>query len=373
MDDFTVYDDSFDACLQHLNKVLERCRTKNLVLNYEKCHFMVTEGIVLGHVVSEKGIQVDQAKIDVIAKLSHPTNQKEIRGFLGHAGFYRRFIKDFAKIAQPLTRLLQNEVEFDFNDECKEAFKLLKEKLITAPIIRSPDWNYPFEIMCDASDLAVGAVLGQKINGKNYVIFYVSKTINQAQRNYDTTEKEMLAVVYSFKKFRPYLLGSQVIVFTDHAAITYLLVKKESKPRLIRWVLLLHEFNWEVRDKKGTENRVADHLSRVTQGEDEEEIPDAFLKKHLYLITRHPQLISWAHHMAQLDQVDTSEGVMKNNVEPWFADLANYLVTGKLPCSSDATRAQKLKLKSEAKYYFWDDPYLWKVGADQVIRRCIPE
>ncbi|KAL1563897.1 hypothetical protein AAHA92_06316 [Salvia divinorum] len=139
MDDFTVYGDSFDAYLQHLDKVLERCRTKNLVLNYEKCHFMVTERIVLGHVVSEKRIQVDQAKINVIAKLSHPSNQKDIRGFLGHAGFYRRFIKDFAKITQPLTRLLQNEVEFDFNDECKEAFKLLKERLITAPIIRSPD------------------------------------------------------------------------------------------------------------------------------------------------------------------------------------------------------------------------------------------
>ncbi|KAL1569733.1 hypothetical protein AAHA92_01174 [Salvia divinorum] len=139
MDDFTVYGDSFDACLQHLDTMLERCRTKNLVLNYEKCHFMVTEGIVLGHVVSERGIQVDQVKIDVIAKLPHPTNQKEIRGFLGHVGFYRRFIKDFDKIAQPLTRLLQNEVEFDFDEACKGAFNLLKERLITAPIIRSPD------------------------------------------------------------------------------------------------------------------------------------------------------------------------------------------------------------------------------------------
>ncbi|KAL1545422.1 hypothetical protein AAHA92_22151 [Salvia divinorum] len=126
MDDFTVYGDSFDACLHHLDRVLERCRAKSLVLNFEKCHFMVTEGIVLGHIVSEKGIQVDPAKVDVIAKLPYPTNQKEIRGFLGHAGFYRRFIKDFAKIAQPLTRLLQNEVDFDFDQSCKDAFQLLK-------------------------------------------------------------------------------------------------------------------------------------------------------------------------------------------------------------------------------------------------------
>ena len=121
---------------------------------------------------------------------------------------------------------------------------------MSAPIIRAPEWNHPFEIMCDASDFAVGAVLGQKIDGRSYVIFYASKTLNQAQKNYDTTEKEMLAVVYSFEKFRPYLLGSRVIVFTDHATIKYLLAKKESKPRLIRWVLLLQEFDWEVRERR---------------------------------------------------------------------------------------------------------------------------
>ena len=157
------------------------------MLNFEKCHFMVTEGIVLGHVVSERGIQVDKAKVDVISKLPYPTNQKEVRGFLGHAGFYRRFIKDFAKIAQPLTRLLHNDVEFVFDEGCERAFQLLKDRLVSAPIIRAPDWSHPFKIMCDASDFAVGAVLGKKIDGKSYVIFYASKTLNQAQKNYDTT------------------------------------------------------------------------------------------------------------------------------------------------------------------------------------------
>ncbi|KAL1557012.1 hypothetical protein AAHA92_12555 [Salvia divinorum] len=335
MDDFTVYGDSFEACLHHLDKV-------------------------------------DPAKVDVIAKLPYPTNQKEVRGFLGHAGFYRRFIKDFAKIAQPLTRLLQNEVDFDFDQSCKNASQLLKERLVTAPIIRSPDWNLPFEIICDASDLAVGVVLGQKIDGKSYVIFQASKTLNQAQRNYDTTKKEMLAVVYSFEKFRPYLLGSKVIVYTDHATIKYLLAKRESKPRLIRWVLLLQEFDWEVRDKKGTENKVADHLSRITQGGEEEAIPDAFPEEHLFS-TKHSQLTSWTHQLAQLDPAEISAGETRLKEEPWFADLANYLVTGELPPSFEITWAQKLKIKSEARYYFWDDPYLWKVGTDEVIRRCIPD
>ncbi|KAL1545421.1 hypothetical protein AAHA92_22150 [Salvia divinorum] len=169
--------------------------------------------------------------------------------------------------------------------------------------------------MCDASDLAVRAVLGQKIDGKNYVIFYASKTLNQAQRNYDTMEKEMLAVVYSFEKFRPYLLGSKVIVYTDHAAIKYLLAKRESKPRLIRWVLLLQELDWKVKDKKGTENKVADHLSRITQGEEEEAIPDAFPEEHLFS-TIHSQLTSWTHQLAQLDPAEISARVTRLKKEP---------------------------------------------------------
>ncbi|XP_042055854.1 uncharacterized protein LOC121800317 [Salvia splendens] len=301
MDDFTVYGDTFDQGLHSLSRVLERCRQKDLVLNFEKCHFMVTDGIVLRHMVSSRGIEVDQAKIAVIAKLSYPTNQKEIRAFLGHAGFYRRFIKDFAKIAQPLTRLLQNEVEFEFSDDCKAAFQLLKDRLISSPIICAPDWSHPFEVMCDASDYAVAAVLGQKIEGKSYVIFYASKTLNQAQKNYDTTEKEMLSVVYAFEKFRPYLIGSKVIVYTDHAAIKYLLAKKESKPRLIRWVLILQEFDWEAVDKNGSNNRVADHLSRILQEDNGEAISDAFPEEHLYLIksTSEPQ---WINRPEGVDQ-----------------------------------------------------------------------
>ncbi|XP_042038541.1 uncharacterized protein LOC121784475 [Salvia splendens] len=216
MDDFTVYESSFETFLANLDLVLQRCGEKNLVLNFGKCHFMVSDGIVLGHVVSERGIQVDKAKMDVISRLSYPTNQKE------------------------------NEVDFNFDEACQGAFQLLKDKLVSAPIIRAPNWNHPFEVMCDASDYAVGAVLGQRIDGKSYVIFYASKTLNQAQKNYDTTEKEMLAVVYSFEKFRPYLLGSK--------------------------------------DKKGIENKVADHLSRIFQGAIEEAIPDAFPEEHLYFM-----------------------------------------------------------------------------------------
>jgi hypothetical protein len=129
MDDFSVYGDSFTSCLSHLERMLKRCEDTNLVLNWEKCHFMVKEGIVLGHKISKSGIEVDRAKVDVNAKLPHPTTVKGIRSFLGHAGFYRRFIQDFSKIARPLTHLLEKDAPFIFSNECIEAFNILKKKL----------------------------------------------------------------------------------------------------------------------------------------------------------------------------------------------------------------------------------------------------
>ncbi|GKB63580.1 reverse transcriptase domain-containing protein, partial [Tanacetum coccineum] len=155
-------------------------------------HFMVKEGIVLGHKISKSGIEVDRAKIDVIAKLPHPTTVKGVRSFLGHAGFYRRFIQNFSKIARPMTHLLEKETPFYFSKECIEAFNTLKKNLTEAPILIAPDWNEPFELMCDASDFALGAVLGQRHEKHFRPIHYASKTMNEAESCYTTTEKEML-------------------------------------------------------------------------------------------------------------------------------------------------------------------------------------
>ncbi|CAM8948103.1 unnamed protein product [Rhodiola kirilowii] len=219
MDDFSVYGSSFDDCLANLAKLFKRCIEMNLVLNWEKCHFMVQEGIVLGHLVSKRGIEVDKAKVEVIEKLPPPKDVRGIRSFLGHA-------------------------------ECLVAFEKLKKALVLAPIIQPPNWDLPFELMCDASVYAIGAVLSQRVDKKLHTIHYTSKVLNGAQLNYSTTEKKLLAIVYAFDKFRPYLVGSKTIVFTDHAAIKYLLSKKDSKPRLIRWILLLQEFDIEIKDKK---------------------------------------------------------------------------------------------------------------------------
>ncbi|KAJ9552912.1 hypothetical protein OSB04_016957 [Centaurea solstitialis] len=290
MDDFSVIGSSFKVCLENLEKSLVRCETHDLVLNWEKCHFMVEEGIVLGHLVSKRGLEVDKAKLEVIEQLPEPTTVKGIRSFLGHAGFYRRFIKDFSKITKPLCTLLQQDQEFIFSQECREAFEKLKKALVTAPIVTTPDWTLPFEVMCDASEWAIGAVLGQRKDKVFHPIYYASKTLIEAQINYTVTEKELLAVVFAFDRFRSYLVGTKVIVHTDHAAIKYLINKADSKPRLIRWVLLLQEFDLEIVDRKGSSNQVADHLSRlekIVSTAEPTEVREKFPDEQLLAVQHH--------------------------------------------------------------------------------------
>ena len=229
IDDFSIFGSSFHQCVHHLDLILKRCRRTDLVLNWKKCHFLVKEGIVLGHKISEKGIEVVKAKVDLIANLPPPKSVKEIRSFLGHVGFHRCFIKEFSKKARPLTNLLSKDVKFEFTSACVQSFEHLKKELTSAPIIKSPNWNQPFELMWDASDYAVGAVLGKRFDKIPQVIYYASKTLNDAQLNYSTTEKELLVVVFALEKFRSYLIGSKIIVYTDHATLRYLFLQKRLK------------------------------------------------------------------------------------------------------------------------------------------------
>nr|GEZ41300.1 reverse transcriptase domain-containing protein [Tanacetum cinerariifolium] len=258
---------TFQCCMMAIfHDMIEkqwRCEDTKLALNWEKSHFMVKEGIVLGHKISKKGIEVDRAKIEVISKLPHPTTVKGIQSFLGNAGFYRRFIKDFSKISRPMTHLLEKNSPFIFSNECIQAFKTLKDKLTEAPILIAPNWDQPFELMCDASDFTVGAVLGQRIEKNFRPIHYASKTMNQTEANYTTTEKEMLVVVYAFENFCSYLIMNKSIVYTDHSALKYLFAKKDAKARLLRCILLLQEFDFKIIDTRGAKNYAADHLSRL--------------------------------------------------------------------------------------------------------------
>nr|GEX61405.1 reverse transcriptase domain-containing protein [Tanacetum cinerariifolium] len=202
MDDFSIFGNSFKNCLPRLDKMLQRCKDTNLSLNWEKSHFMVKEGIVLGHKISKNGIEVDRAKVDVITKLPHPTTVKGIRSFYGH------------------------NTPFIFFEDCIKAFQMLKKKLTKAPILIAPNWDLPFELMCDANDFVIGAVLGQRHEKHLKNIHYASKTMNDVESNYTTTEKEMLSVVYVFKKIQSYLIMNKSIVHMDHSALKYLFAKK---------------------------------------------------------------------------------------------------------------------------------------------------
>nr|GEW09079.1 DNA-directed DNA polymerase [Tanacetum cinerariifolium] len=235
--------------------MLKRCEDTKLALNWEKSHFMVKEGIVLGHKISKKGIEVDKAKIKVISKLPHLTTVKGIRSFLGHAGFYRCFIKDFSKISRPMTHLLEKNSPFIFSNEC------------------------------------------QRIKKHFRPIHYASKTMNQAETNYTTTEKEMLAVVYAFEKFRSYLIMNKSIVYTDHSALKYLFAKKDGKARLLRWILLLQEFDFKaIISDRGT-HFCNDQLSRVMAK---------------YGVTHH---LSTAYHPQTNGQVEVTNRGLKRILE----------------------------------------------------------
>nr|GEV47773.1 DNA-directed DNA polymerase [Tanacetum cinerariifolium] len=312
MDDFSVFRNSFETYLSHLEKMLKRCEDTNLCLNWEKSHFMIKEGIVLGHKISKTGIEVDKAKVDVITKLPYPTTVKGIRSFLGHAGFYRRFIQDFSKIARPMTRLLEKDTPFFFSKEC--------------------------------------VVLGKHQEKHFRRIHYASKIMTEVESNYTTTEKEMLAVVYAFKKFRSYLIMNKSIVYMDHSAHKYLFAKKDSKARLLRWVLLLQEFKFKVIDTKGAENLATDHLSRLEN-------------PHQSMLD--PKEINETFPLETLNMVSFRD----NSSTPWFVDFANYHA-GNFVVKGMSSQ-QKNKFFKDVKHYFWDDPFLFKIYAYQVIRRCV--
>nr|GEV61499.1 reverse transcriptase domain-containing protein [Tanacetum cinerariifolium] len=318
-DDFSVFRNSFATCLSHLEKMLKRCEDTNLCLNWENSHFMVKEGIILGHKISKNGIEVDKAKVDVIAKLPHPTTVKGISSFLGHASFYRRFIQDFSKIARLMTRLLEKDNPFFFSKKCVESFQTLKRKLTEAPILIAPDLDLPFELICDASDFTIGVVLGQRQEKHFRPIHYATKTMTEAESNYTTIEKETLVVMYAFEKFRSYLIMNKSIVYTDHFVLKYLFAKKYSKAGLLRWVLLLPKFKFKVIDIKGAENLAADHLS----------------------LLENP-------HQNVLDPKEINE--------PFPFETLNMV---------------SFRGDSNVKHYFWDDPFLFKICANQVIRKSV--
>ena len=262
LDDVLVYSRTFRDHLDHLRLVFDRFREAGLKLKPKKCHFGQKSVKFLGHVISKDGVQPDPGKIKAIKEYPVPRRVKDVRAFLGLANYYRKFVKDFAKIAGPLHDLTKKALKFQWTDECQAAFERLKSALIQAPILAYPDFTLPFDLYVDASDEALGMVLGQVQNGREVVISYSGRKLLPAEKNYSVTEREALAVVAGIKYFQPYIYGRRFTVHTDHNAVRWLMNIKEPTGRLARWAVLLQQYDFNIVHRSGKSNGNADALSR---------------------------------------------------------------------------------------------------------------
>ncbi len=242
IDDIIIFSKSFEEHLAHIDLVFARLRAANIKLKASKCHFAYPQVTYLGHIVSRHGIQPDPDKVSAVREFPIPKKVKDVRSFLGLANYYRRFIKNFAHIAGPLTALLRKNAKFQWTAQCQNAFDTLKQSLISAPILNFPDFTLPFELYVDASLDGLGMTLGQIQNGKDVVIAYAGRSLNSAELSYSATEKEALAVIEGIKKFQPYLHGRKFTVHTDHHALKWLMTIKDVTGRLARWSLFIQQF-----------------------------------------------------------------------------------------------------------------------------------
>ena len=267
LDDVIIYSKTFEEHLKHIEEVLNRIRDANLRLKAEKCFFAATELQFLGHVVGKDGVRPDPEKVDKVVHYPTPTNLRDLRGVLGLFSYYRRFIKDFSQLADPLYVLLKKDAPYNWTTLQQKAFDALKEKLTQAPVVRYPDFSRPFFLYTDASGTGLGAVLAQKEEEEEYVIAYASRTLTPAEKNYAVTEMECLAIVWAVKYFRHYLYGSKFTIITDHSALKWLLnsSSETANKRLERWKISLSEHTYDVVYRKGTKHSNADALSRINE------------------------------------------------------------------------------------------------------------
>ena len=261
-DDICVYSRTFDEHIETIEKLFEKLRQANLVLQPEKCEFLKPEINYLGHIISSHGLRPDPDKLKAVKEFPVPKNQKNIKQFLGLAGYYRRFIKNFAQIAKPLTNLLRKEQVFNWDENAQTAFETLRDNLCEPPVLAHPHFEEKFLVTTDASGYAIGAVLSQGEIGKDRPIAFVSRAMNQAEKNYCTFSKEALAIVYAITQFRPYLYGNKFTLITDHRPLVWLNSHNDPGSRVTRWRLKLLDYQFDVVYKKGELNSNADALSR---------------------------------------------------------------------------------------------------------------
>ncbi|GFW47134.1 retrovirus-related Pol polyprotein from transposon 297 [Trichonephila clavipes] len=258
MDDVIISSPSFTQHVKHLKEVLRLLHDAGLTLNKDKCTFGCEELKYLGLIINKGGIKTDETKVQAIVEMKPPRNSKEVSKFLGMYQWYAKFIKNYADICEPLCNLKRKLKRFIWSIEAQKAFDAVKSAITKAPVLKFPDFKKPFELFTDASSIGVGAVLSQE----QRPVVFASRTLNAAERNYTVTERECLAVVWALNKFRTYLGFLPIKIITDHAALTHLTTSKNLSNRMIRWALKLVEFNIKWDHRPGTQNAIANVLSR---------------------------------------------------------------------------------------------------------------
>ncbi|GJW97709.1 putative nucleotidyltransferase, ribonuclease H [Tanacetum coccineum] len=258
IDDILIYSRNKEEHANHLRIILELLKKEKLYAKFSKCDFWIRIVQFLGHLIDSQGLHVDPAKIEAVKNWTSPTTPTEIRQFLGHASYYRRFVKDFSKTAKSLTELTQKNKKYIWGKDQEPAFQLLKQKLCEAPILAVPEGNDDFVVYCDASHQGLGAVLMQR----EKVIAYASRQLKPNEENYTTYDLELGVVVFALKNWRHYFYGTKCTVFTDHKSLQHILDQKELNMRQRRWLELLADYDCEIRYHPGKANVIADALSR---------------------------------------------------------------------------------------------------------------
>ena len=292
LDDIIVYSPTFEQHIQDLHSVFRALAEANLTLKFSKCYFCRREIEFLGHLITPGGIKPDPAIIATIAQFTRPSTIKAVQAFLGLTGYYRRFIKNYAKIAEPLLKLLRSPSPtksnhpIEWNANCTQAFNTLKERLVSPPIMQSPNFSFPFTLELDVCEYGIGCVLTQEYDNRKYVIAYASRTLSNAERNYSSVEREALAIVWATKRFRQYLEGGLVIVRSDRKAIEWLKTARDPTGRLARWAMKISPYNIIIQHRPGASNTNGDFMSRYP-------LPDT------------------APHCSELNSIDSSLNILE--------------------------------------------------------------
>ena len=270
-----TFSKTFDDHLIHFQAVFERLKTANIKIKTSKCHIASDNIMFLGYRITSKGVCIDDSRIKVIKNYPKPSMSKNVKVFLGLTGYYRQFIRDYADLTEPLNKLTRKNVKFTWCDRCESSFQSLIKSLSEKPILAFPNFDAPFYLSTDASQVGIGAVLSQRDeHQREHPVYYASRSLTDAERRYSTIERELLAIIYSTEKFKYYLSGRKFTIITDHNPLVYLNSIKISSDRLTRWRLKLAEFDFNIIYRKGKANANADAMSRINIDEKPERIMD---------------------------------------------------------------------------------------------------